>query len=327
MMRKYNIRSIWMYLNNIMIGKLLQCTNRFCWALLIPFIFELRGKKANCNFLRVYKFIQSEKPKKVMLSSTDCLNVLGEKSFYKIPLTLEGDNRLKAEYASWCTIRKNKVISDLFSSELECLFLDENKIILSMPIYQKVEKERVIPVGLEMLECFRKNASTEPASITEYMNRGLCILKKEFNNRVYDKYFSNIDLYLKEWKNKQVQIGFVHGDFHGDNILIYNGKYIIIDTDRCQQSGIQLFDVIHYLIWIERTNQSWMECLESMKGIKTNKLQKVECLEEYINPGLLDKCTKIAYWIDRIGKENADNKRLTQAQKYQINKFFKYIGG
>jgi hypothetical protein len=163
-----------------------------------------------------------------------------------------------------------------------------------------------------VLKSFRKYGEKKVVTINELDNvlEGLNIIKKLYNENIYQLSFTSINLLLK---NNSFSIGPCHGDFHSKNILGDGINWFVIDLDCFRVSSIQEFDAVYFInqIIVDSKNISWYEALRILlQSVKSNKAY-LDFVENFIDKKVINSLLLI-YFLDRIGQElkyckNMDN--------------------
>ena len=277
----------------------IQSRKKLFWYYILPILFKLDGVELLVHPRWIYDNYGVKDCIAVSCSSTKSINLKKEDCFLKIPLTIACSNRLVKEWENLEAIKQNETISGLFESEFEIERYENNINVLKFPVLGKVvsaEKEKWF---VEYFKCILCMGTTKKAVVTEDMTAGLATLKKLVDKGCYEK----IRAMINDWSQCDVSIGFTHGDLHAGNLMLQNGKVVLIDPDRVDFGGVQEFDLIHLLIfyYLQNNREFWANVLtapDRLVGAKTTEL-----IDLFGGKRALNDLIVKAYFVDRVGKE------------------------
>lgn len=213
-------------------------------------------------------------------------------------------NKLWNAEIEYCTT--NKILDEYpelvtYLPEME-LFKYKSKFYLKSKKYNLIKKEDVVSTSIHLYKIFSKcdNDLNNKNILTNEISEGLYIFKKHLPKTDIEKVKRNLQIRIPF---KQINIGFCHGDFHLENIMIDNkGNYKIIDLDCVSLKGIQYFDAFYFLLEYEfyLNKIFWLTTILNLLDNKIPQYFKaylIDCNIDYSKEKL------ILFFFHRIGQE------------------------
>lgn len=225
----------------------------------------------------------------IRLSSTQSLLVQTEQSLFKIPLSENARERLKA--TEWA---RRKLMYD-YPSLVQFAAIEHGQLHeLDHFIY-------TTDAWLAHSDSHHKNVSTWLDEFFETVSR--YSVKKELD---LPKRFSDVLYFVRHHPtlSKKVQqlisnlgqnewvVGPIHGDLHAGNIIsVASDKHFLIDWDRFEEEGPLIVDRIHYRVQnaVKRKRFSWLDAINFV--VNEDKIQDEANLDS-IKLYILDKVQK-----------------------------------
>ena len=314
------IKNVVLLMNKKAIDKCLKKFSFIRWNVLFPFLLFCKGTKIPKMRIRsIYNILQEKKcVKSIKLSSTDTVSLVSQSSFYKFPITEDGDKRINLEYVNWKVARNVKTELIIPNEE----FIRHGHVAyLKMPLLQITPDEIKSHSYSHVLNSLHFPRTLSDTEITNDIKRGYEVLGS-ICGLSWDEAF--VESFERGWLRLKAFRSATHGDLHPGNIMQYDNHPVLIDMDRFDVNGFTGFDLIHlYLRTVETSTKGWMYRLKEIK-LK-------EVLEEF-DTDVFDLYSpqewnmfKTAYWIDRIGKEQKFGNKLTPALRAQTLSMFSYI--
>lgn len=201
-----------------------------------------------------------------------CINVFTKRYLYKIQLS--GD-RIERD------LNNRKLFTPCAESLVSPVIVHRKKpLIIKLPILD--EPKEYDKYAYYVLAELAKCGHMEKFEINKYplIIAGLNILEsfecgKQVRRKVYQ--------YLQKREDSIVRVGLVHGDFHRGNIMIMDGKPVLIDFDCARDNDIQAIDALYYILEEVRykhgQNKSWLEYWRDIFN-NINSLENYICFEQ-----------------------------------------------
>jgi thiamine kinase-like enzyme len=318
---KYSIKSVIRFLDNKAIVLCLRKYEFWRWRIVLPLLLKVRGINVQKNRIRnMCIMLNGRVLSQVRLSSTNAITLITENSFLKIPLTESCERRIVFEFDQWKSVI-DQFHQIVIPEEKLCTFKDQQ--YLQMPILSSVPCELTECCCMQIMKVLYSERKWVKGYITDDVINGFSILSCIVEKREFDIFKEEVK---KRWNEINICLTPVHGDFHPGNVMFYEGRGVLIDMDRYSNSGICIFDLIHYRLANSNQYLYWMD---GLKGLSVKDIEKI-CLAETaeIIGDLSERewdIVKMMYWIDRIGKENKYEIILTTALINNIRLMFQYI--
>jgi hypothetical protein len=301
--------------------EIVLCHHSALWIVILPALLKLYGIKANIFCKELYKYLCPYKTTKIVFSSAGNIKFFDKSCFYKIGFIDTICSNLESEYDNWLIVSKDDKFSAYIIGGMQ-MKRSGNLCVLITPLIGQVERKDYINSLNYVLDGVHKYSKKRSAIIPNDMLIGLNYLVKLFCKSDFNikSYFENK---LEGFEKQICDFGFVHGDLHPGNIMIQDGKYVMIDTARCSLDGIQAFDVIHAVIEITKGKYSWFDRLIYYHQNGWEGDPAYEHFKKFID--IDEQYLVYSYFLDRVGKEYKDSLIIKENWKDLIYKFLQNI--
>lgn len=206
--------------------------------------YILKIRKDNEYF--ILKAYSEDTPKNIKKKLISEIQFYQNNSKEYLPkLILNTENILILEYIDGVTLREALIKNEITEEIIEDLFIDIGKLYSDN---KKIINKHAI---YDFYNAFSHLSALKQSGPIQTKNIKVSFIKKVINK---------LELFILKYKLKivindinidKLQNGFVHGDFHYNNILISNGKIKFIDFENIKYDGFFDFDILYLIVMME----------------------------------------------------------------------------
>lgn len=164
---------------------------------------------------------------------------------YLPKLIINTENILILEYIDGVTLRETLIKNEITENIIENLFINIGKL------YSDNKKIINNHATYDFNNAFSHLSALKQSGPIQTKNMKVLFIKKIINKLVLFILKLKLKIIIHNINTDKIQSGFVHGDFHYNNILISNGTIKFIDFENIKYNGFFDFDILYLLVMMD----------------------------------------------------------------------------
>lgn len=238
----------------------------------------------------------------------------------KLPLNAVAEALIKREHSA--SQRADRLLEDSIVRVYDTEIIEIDGICGLRVPYLHSETDVKVTYAYTVWKRLRESSKYGPFRDVEHeCSRGLRVLHDFCGpkmKRCFERIYETVDLHGP--------IGITHGDYTIKNMIRSDGAVTLIDLDRWDERGFQLFDVAHLFVqaMVERHGEPWPSIVARiMKDPKqaTANARSVFAVDDGRNGGV-GKFSASGFWVvyflDRLGKEYRGMNKVLDRWKWIV---------